>query len=103
MDLMNSRRNRPNYFLLNDGIDEEASSEDRLDSSPNVISLENDILPSESASQTQQVQFEPSAEPQNLSGMVDVRNLNPRSGLRHTSRYPNLKIPGSLKKATRGS
>ncbi|KAK9241482.1 hypothetical protein V1506DRAFT_550573 [Lipomyces tetrasporus] len=64
MDLMNTRRNRPNYFLLNDGIDEEASSEDRLDSSPNVISLENDILPSESASQTQQVQFEPSAETQ---------------------------------------
>ncbi|KAK9246426.1 hypothetical protein V1506DRAFT_436959, partial [Lipomyces tetrasporus] len=61
---MNTRRNRPNYFLLNDGIDEEASPEDRLDSSPNVISLENDVLPLESASQTQQLQFELSAETQ---------------------------------------
>ncbi|KAK9375637.1 uncharacterized protein V1513DRAFT_424612 [Lipomyces chichibuensis] len=63
MDRMNTRRNRPNYFLLNDGIDEEASPEDQLDSPPNVISLENDILPSESVSGFQQ-QFEPSAETQ---------------------------------------
>ncbi|KAK9259251.1 hypothetical protein V1519DRAFT_452172, partial [Lipomyces tetrasporus] len=46
MNRMNTRRNR-NYFLLNDGIDEEASPEDRLDTS-----------------QTQQLQFEPSAEMQ---------------------------------------
>ncbi|KAK9242072.1 hypothetical protein V1506DRAFT_449075, partial [Lipomyces tetrasporus] len=61
---MNTRRNRPKVFLLNEEIDEEASPEDRLDSSPNAISLENDVLPSESASQTQQLQFEPSAETQ---------------------------------------
>ncbi|KAK9375020.1 uncharacterized protein V1513DRAFT_363786, partial [Lipomyces chichibuensis] len=49
-----TRRNRPNYFLLNDGLDEEVSSEDRLDSYENVTTLENDILPLESASQIRQ-------------------------------------------------
>ncbi|KAK9327459.1 hypothetical protein V1520DRAFT_374679 [Lipomyces starkeyi] len=62
MDRMNTRRNRRNYFLLNDGIDEEASPEDRLDSSQNVTSLENDVLPSESASQIQQLQLDSLAE-----------------------------------------
>ncbi|KAK9236442.1 hypothetical protein V1525DRAFT_406853 [Lipomyces kononenkoae] len=61
MDRMETRQNRPNYFLLNDGIDVEALPEDRLD---RVISLENDILPSESASQIQQLQSESSAEAQ---------------------------------------
>ncbi|KAK9314709.1 hypothetical protein V1524DRAFT_432420 [Lipomyces starkeyi] len=56
MDRMNTRRNRPNYFLLNDGLDEEASPGDRLDSYENVTTtLGNDILPSESASQKKQL------------------------------------------------
>ncbi|KAK9326777.1 hypothetical protein V1520DRAFT_350562, partial [Lipomyces starkeyi] len=64
MDRMNTRRNRPNYFLLNDGLDEETSPEDRLGSYENVFTLENDILPSESASQIQQLHFESLAETQ---------------------------------------
>ncbi|KAK9342369.1 hypothetical protein V1522DRAFT_416318 [Lipomyces starkeyi] len=64
MDRMNTRRNRPNCFLLNDGLDEEASPEDRLGCYENVSTLENDILPSESASQIQQLRFESLAETQ---------------------------------------
>ncbi|KAK9357486.1 hypothetical protein V1504DRAFT_365070, partial [Lipomyces starkeyi] len=64
---VNTCRNRPNYFLLNYGIDEEASPEDHLDSSQNVTSLENDVLPSESASQIQQLQLESLAEIQSCS------------------------------------
>ncbi|KAK9345318.1 hypothetical protein V1522DRAFT_422114 [Lipomyces starkeyi] len=64
MDRMNTRRNRPNYFLLNDGLDEEASPEDRLNCYENVTTLENDILPSESVSQIQQLHFESLAETQ---------------------------------------
>ncbi|KAK9389264.1 hypothetical protein V1515DRAFT_578344 [Lipomyces mesembrius] len=61
---MSTRRNRPNYFLLDDGIDEEAPPEDRLDSSQNVTFLENDILPSKSASQIRELQAESFAETQ---------------------------------------
>ncbi|KAK9342062.1 hypothetical protein V1522DRAFT_417378 [Lipomyces starkeyi] len=61
---MNTRRNRPNYFLLNDGLNEEASPEDRLDRYENVTTLENDILPSESVSQIQQLHFESFVETQ---------------------------------------
>ncbi|KAJ8098500.1 hypothetical protein POJ06DRAFT_296390 [Lipomyces tetrasporus] len=94
------------YFVLNDGIDEEASPEARLDSSQNATSLENDVLPSESASQIQQLQLESLAEIQveeNLPGVPDFRNLHPLTGHGHTLTYPNLKIPGSLRKVTKGS
>lgn len=55
---MSTRQKRPNYFLLNDGFDDEALPEDRIleafqpepDSFTNITSSE--ILPSESVSQT---------------------------------------------------
>ncbi|KAK9343109.1 hypothetical protein V1522DRAFT_414177 [Lipomyces starkeyi] len=51
---MVTRHKRPDYFLLNDGLDDEASSEDRIPESDleSFINLScSDILPSESASQ----------------------------------------------------
>ncbi|KAK9482140.1 hypothetical protein V1527DRAFT_516050 [Lipomyces starkeyi] len=51
---MVTRHKRPDYFLLNDGLDDEASSEDRIPESDfeSFIDLSSsDILPSESASQ----------------------------------------------------
>ncbi|KAK9235715.1 hypothetical protein V1525DRAFT_458283 [Lipomyces kononenkoae] len=115
MNRMETRRNSRNYFLLNDGIDEEASPEDRLDSSQ-VISLENDILPSESASQIQQLQFESSAEAQveeistvhaeSSTSLAPLQEPLWHAGLSKdistkwpwtyfdSLRYPNLKIPG---------
>ncbi|KAJ8098517.1 hypothetical protein POJ06DRAFT_282527 [Lipomyces tetrasporus] len=54
MDRMITRRNRPHYFVLNDGIDEEAPPEDQLDSSQLHISMDtlpdSDIFPSDSVS-----------------------------------------------------
>lgn len=55
---MTTRQKRPNYFLLNDGLNDEALPEDRIlesfqpdpDSYTNITSSE--ILPSESVSQT---------------------------------------------------
>ncbi|KAK9326393.1 hypothetical protein V1517DRAFT_349850 [Lipomyces orientalis] len=38
---MDTRRNRPNYFLLNDGLDDEASAEDPLDSHENQLRFES--------------------------------------------------------------
>jgi hypothetical protein len=54
-----TRQKRPNYFLLNDGLDDEAAPEDRiLDTSQSEFFESfadipsSEILPSESASQT---------------------------------------------------
>ena len=64
-DIMVTRRKRPNYFILNDGSDDEAPPEDRIQetveseaSEPNSsvntpAAAEPEILPSESMSQTQ--------------------------------------------------
>ncbi|KAK9319972.1 hypothetical protein V1517DRAFT_280867 [Lipomyces orientalis] len=68
---MNTRRNRPNYFLLNDGL--EASAEDRLDSHENVTTLENDILPSESASQIQQLRFESTIQAKSATSLAPLQ------------------------------
>ncbi|KAK9242695.1 hypothetical protein V1506DRAFT_546745 [Lipomyces tetrasporus] len=119
---MNTRRNRPDYFLLNDGIDEEASPEDRLDSSRTVTSLENDVIPSKSVSQIHQLQLESFAEiqveefstiqPESSTSLAplqepprrpDFQNLHPLTSLGHTLTYLNLKIRGWLRKATKES
>ncbi|KAJ8102404.1 hypothetical protein POJ06DRAFT_279858 [Lipomyces tetrasporus] len=120
MDRMNTRRNRPNYFLLNDGLDEEVSPEERLDSYENVTTLENDILPSESASQIQQPLFESLEETQieeystvqteSSTSLAPLQEPPRNAGISEpkSTKWPwtyfeisNSKILGSLRKATK--
>ncbi|KAJ8098485.1 hypothetical protein POJ06DRAFT_259594 [Lipomyces tetrasporus] len=90
---MNTRRNRPDYFLLNDGIDEEASPEDRLDSSRTYHKSTSFSL-----SRSQRSSLAPLQEPPRRP---DFQNLHPLTSLGHTLTYLNLKIRGWLRKATK--
>ncbi|KAK9349776.1 hypothetical protein V1523DRAFT_147028, partial [Lipomyces doorenjongii] len=98
MDRMSTRRNRPNYFLLNDGLDEEESTEDRLDSYENVTTMEKDILPSESASQIQQLPFESLAETQiEESSTLQTESSTSLAPLQEPLRHARISEPKSTK------
>ncbi|KAK9320886.1 hypothetical protein V1517DRAFT_328055, partial [Lipomyces orientalis] len=87
---LNTRRNRPNYFLLNDGLDEDSNSHE------NVTTLENDILPSESASHIQQLRFESLAETQvEESSTIQAESATSLAPLQEPLQHARISVPKS--------
>ncbi|KAK9342618.1 hypothetical protein V1522DRAFT_415593, partial [Lipomyces starkeyi] len=84
MDTVITRRKRIDYFALNDGSDEEAPPEDRLNSSRPYSSADSlpdsEIFPSESASAIEsslEIQDDAlTCQPRH----IELRSLNPRAG-----------------------